>query len=230
MDPPSRRRPAGSSREPNTKGTSLLPLVVALKNLPNWREIVPEPLWTYFEGPIIVSSWYPERDYFTLIETLVGTVDPQAVGGDVWRFFGITAAQRDIGGTENTLPKEARVRPGLYQSFKTEGPAEIGQFVKRAIMLWDQYHDTGKMVIHGGRRTTNSLVARLIGFAIPVHEYLVLQAAYTEEYARLVGIGMHGAVTRSTARGDPFCEWEYTFARTPASEAYIASLSPLPDG
>lgn len=228
MDRSPKSRPAGSTREPCTKGTSFLPLVVALKNLPNWKEIVPTQLWPYFEGPVIVSSWYPEREYFTLLETLVGTVDPSAVGGDVWRFFGTTAAQRDIGGSEGTLPKEA-VRPGLYQSFKSDARADIGHFVKRAIMLWEQYHDTGKMVIHGGRRKTNSLVARLIGFAIPVHDYLRLQAAYTEEYARLVGIELHGAVTRSTARGDTFCEWEYTFARTPASEAFIMSLQPLPD-
>jgi hypothetical protein len=28
-------------------------------------------------------------------------------------------------------------------------------------------------------------------------------------------------VTRSTARGDSFCEWEHRLARTPASEAYV---------
>src|ERR1041385_7196569 len=143
---PARSRPAGVMREPNTKGTSLLPLVIGLKNLSNWREIVPAALHRYFEEPIIVSSWYPERDYFTLIEALVGAIDPEVAGGDAWRFFGITAAQRDIGGSQDGEHKESRVRSGLYQSFKTEGPADIGLFVKRAIMLWEQYHDTGKIV------------------------------------------------------------------------------------
>ncbi len=215
-------------REPKTKGTSFLPLVVGLKNLPNWREIVPKALHGYFEEPLIVSGWYRERDYFTLLEALVGAMDPAAAGGDAWRFFGIAAAQRDIGGSEDQALQESRVRPGLYQSFRTAGPSDISLFVKRASMLWEQYHDTGKIVIHGGRRRSNSLVSRLSGFSIPVDGYLRLQVAYTEEYARLVGIEVKGAVTRSTARGDPFCEWEYTFARTPASEAYIASLPPLP--
>lgn len=228
MERPSKNPRADGEREPNSKGAAFPPLIAALKNLPNWEEIVPTALRKYFEEPVLASGWYPERDYFTLLEALVRALEPQAPGADVWHFFGVTAAQRDIGGCQDQLPEEVRVRQGLYQSFKSGGPADVGTFVKRAIMLWDQYHDTGEVVIHGGRRTTNSIFVRLIGFVVPVEGYLRLQAAYTEEHARLVGIELYGAVTRSTARGDPFCEWKYTFARTPASEAYVASLPEVP--
>ena len=214
------------SREPHAKGTSLLPLVVALKALPNREEIVPKKLWKYFDTPIMVSGWYPERDFFVLIEAFVGTMDPALVG-DPWVFIGVTSAQRDIGGSQESLPEELRVSEGLYKRFAGEADVEV--FMKRGAKLWEQYHDTGKIELLGGRTTTNSVVVRLRGFAIPVEGYLRLNIAYTEEYGRLVGIDIKGKILRSTARGDPFCEWEYTLGRTPASEAFIASLPPLPE-
>ena len=42
-----------------------------------------------------------------------------------------------------------------------------------------------------------------------------------------MGVGLESKVTQSTTRGDPRCAWEYTLARTPASEAFVASLPPL---
>lgn len=213
-------------REPCAKGTSFLPLVVALKNLPNAREVVPERLWKYLDTPIMVSGWYPERDFFVLIDAFVGTMDP-AVVGDPWTFIGVTSAQRDIGGSQASVPEELRVSEGLYKRFA--GEADIEVFMKRGAKLWEQYHDTGKIELRGARVKTNSVVSILKGFSIPIDGYVRLNAAYTEEYGRLIGIDIKGKVLRSTARGDPFCEWEYTIGRTPASEAFIASLPQLPD-
>lgn len=67
------------------------------------------------------------------------------------------------------------------------------------------------------------------GSVIPIEGFVRLQGYYPEEYGRLVGLELTSEVTRSTAEGDPFCEWEHTLARTPATEAYIASLPPAGD-
>lgn len=216
------------AREPCIKGTAVVPVVVALKNIPNHRDIVPRQLWKYLHEHIVVSGWYPEREIFKLLEILVATIDPQQVGGDVWRFLGIVSAQRDLGGTQDQIPEQNRVSQGLYRHYARGGEEDVAFFMKRAVKLWSQYHDTGAMEICGGRVETNTLVLRLVGFHIPTDGYVRLQVAYIEEYGRLVGIPLQGKTVRSTAKGDPFCEWDYTFERTPASEAYIRSLRPVP--
>ena len=66
-----------------------------------------------------------------------------------------------------------------------------------------------------------------MGFVIPIDGFVALQGYYLEEYGRLVGIELVSKVTRSTARKDPFCEWEYRLARTPENIAYVASLPPF---
>lgn len=51
---------------------------------------------------------------------------------------------------------------------------------------------------------------------------------FLEEYGRVVGLGVESKVTRSTAKGDPLCEWELVLERNATTEAYVASLPPLP--
>jgi hypothetical protein len=45
----------------------------------------------------------------------------------------------------------------------------------------------------------------------------------------LVGLELESRVTRSTAAGDPFCEWEHVLERTVRTEAFVAALSALRD-
>ena len=54
-------------RIPSQKGTSVLPVVTALKQHPSGRALVPPQLWKYFDEPVLVSGWNPERDYRVLI-------------------------------------------------------------------------------------------------------------------------------------------------------------------
>lgn len=159
---------------------------------------------------------------------LVGTVDPSAVGGDVWRYFGMISAQRDIGVTQELIAEESRLTiQGVYRHFAKGDKGNVAGFVRRALTLWPQYHDTGTMEVCGGRAATNSMFVRLTGFSIPLEGYIRLQVAYTEEYGRLSGIPITGKVVRSTAKGDPFCEWEYTFGRNDQTEAFVRGLAPL---
>jgi hypothetical protein len=202
-------------------------VVLALKARPDRQRLVPKRLWKYFDDHIVVSGWYPERDYFVLVEALVKTIDPKTVGGDVWRFFARYSVRGDLGGTD--VPRGGKSpTKGVYRNFAAVTAAEPGLFFQRAMRLWSQYHDSGTMQILGGRAKTNSVVLRLGGFHIPIEGFVQLQGYYLEEFGRMIGLQLESQVTRSTARGDPFCEWEYHLGRTPTSEGYVASLPALP--
>ena len=210
------------AREPRQKGTSVLPVIQQLKTHPDRQKLVPEALWKYFDDHLLVSGWYPEQEYFTLLQALVKTIDPKTVGGDVWQYFAKFSVQRDIaGGDIGRTSSEAK---GVYKNFASDIAADPDQLFKRAVRLWGQYHDTGTMQVMGGRVRTNSVIVQLVGFTIPIDGFVRLQGYYLEEFGRVLGIGVESKVTKSTARGQPLCEWEYVVERTPTSEAYVASL------
>jgi hypothetical protein len=213
------------ARVPSQKGTSLITVVAALKQHPDRKTLVPERLWKYFDEHIVVSGWYPERDYFVLIEALVKTIDPRTVGGDVWRYFASVSARSDIGGQD--VGTSGASTKGVYRSYATVDPGDPEAFFKRTLRLWSQYHDTGTMELCGSRPADSSVVMRLVGFHIPIEGFVRLQGYYLEEYGRLVGLPIQSRVVRSTAAGDPFCEWEHTLERNPASIAFLSSLPSL---
>jgi hypothetical protein len=203
----------------------VLPVVLALKQLPNSRKVVPSDLWKYLDEPVLISAWYPERDYWALISALVTTMNSATVGGDVWRYFAKFSAQRDIGGqTKKAAPDDPAAGAGVYRSFAAVETTDLENFFRLASRLWSQYHDTGRMEVVGARPEANAVIMRLLGFTIPIEGFVRLQGYYLEEYARLIGINMVSRVTKSTASGASFCEWQHQLARSPATEAYIATL------
>jgi hypothetical protein len=218
------------ARLPSQKGTSVLPVVMALKAHPNGRNLVPPRLSRYFDEHLLVSGWYPERDYWVLIEALVKTIDPATVGGDVWRYFARFSAQKDIAGQDVSATGGDRPpATGVYRNFAGVDAGEPEIFFSRATRLWSQYHDTGRMEIVGARPDTHTVVMRLSGFAIPIEGFVRLQGYYLEEYGRLVGLKVTSTVTKSTARKDAFCEWEHQLVRESRTDAYIASLPTIRD-
>jgi hypothetical protein len=217
------------AREPRQKGTSVLPIVAQLKVHPDRRSLVPEHLWRYFDDHLLVSGWYPEEDYFALLQALVKTIDPKAVGGDVWRYFARYSVQQDIaGGGDASGRQPTETKGGVYRNFAVAVSGDPEQLFRRATRLWSQYHDTGTMKVCGGHVKTNSVIVQLVGFHIPIEGFVRLQGYFLEEFGRLIDVELESKVTRSTARGNAFCEWEYSLARTPASEAYVASLPATP--
>jgi hypothetical protein len=204
----------------------VLPVVAALKAHPDRENLVPKRLWKYFDDHLLVSGWYPEDDYFALLEALVKTIDPKTTGGDVWRYFARFSVKRDLAGARTTGSTPAEPK-GVYRNFASPASDDPEQFFRRATKLWSQYHDSGKMEVRGGRLKESIVVLQLVGFRVPIEGFVRLQGYYLEEFGRLTGVGLESRVTRSTARGDPLCEWECTLARTPATQAYVASLPKL---
>jgi hypothetical protein len=188
--------------------------------------LLPPSLWRYLDDPIQVHDWYPERDYWVLLEALVKTLDPNIAGGDPFRYFARFSVQLDIGGRR---PKGVRGTPspatGFHSAFAvaTDAPS----FFRRAELLWSEYHDTGRVELAGGRPERNLVVLRLLDFFIPVEGFVRLQGYFLEEYARLIGFELSATVSRSTAQGDRYCEWECTLGRTPETEMYVTSLPPV---
>ena len=216
------------AREPRQKGTSVLPVILQLKSHPEREKLVPQNLWKYFDDHLLVSGWYPEQDYFALLQALVKTIDPKTVGGDVWRYFAKYSVQQDIAGSDGTGGPPTETKGGVYRNFAASASGNPEQLFRRATRLWSQYHDTGTMHISGGRVRTNSVIVQLLGFHIPIEGFVRLQGYFLEEFGRLLDVELDSRVTRSTARGNALCEWEYTLARTPASEAFVASLPAAP--
>ncbi len=216
--------------EPCQKGTSVLPVVAALKAHPDRDKLVPKHLWKYFDEHLLVSGWYPEKDYFVLLEALVKTIDAKTAGGDVWRFFAKFSVQRDLKGVDTAGGTGAGVKAkgkGVYRNFAESIAGDPEQLLKRGVRLWAQYHDTGTMRIVGRRAKTNSVVMQLAGFHIPLDGFVRLQGYYLEEFGRIIGVELESLVTRSTARGSAYCEWEHALARTPLADKYVASLPPV---
>jgi hypothetical protein len=173
---------------------------------------------------------YPERDYWLLISALVATMNPATVGGDVWRYFAKFSAQRDIGGqSKKAAPGDTAAGAGVYRSFAAVETTDLENFFRLASRLWSQYHDTGRMEVIGAHPESNTVVMRLSGFTIPIEGFVRLQGYYLEEYAQLIGISMVSRVTKSTASGAAFCEWQHQLARSPATEAFVASLPVVTD-
>ena len=211
------------SRPPSQRGVSVLPVVQALKKNPDAWNFVPPSLWRYLDDPIQVFDWYPERDYWVLLEALVKTLSPDVIGGeDPFRYFARFSVQLDIAGRR---PKGGRTRSpatGVHSAFAvaTDAPS----FFRRVELLWKEYHYTGRIEVAGRRAERNVVVLRLREFVIPVEGFVRLQGYFLEEYARLIKLELAASVTRSTVSGHPYCEWDCELGRTPASEAYVASL------
>jgi hypothetical protein len=213
------------SRPPSQRGISVLPVVQALKkNLDAWN-FLPPSLWRYLDDPIQVFDWYPERDYWVLLEALVKTLDPETVGGDAFRYFARFSVQLDIGGRRPKGGKTRSPATGVHSAFAVA--SDPRSFFRRAELLWSEYHDTGRIEIAGRRAGRNTVVLRLLDFVIPIEGFVRLQGYYLEEYARLVGFELSATVIRSTVAGDPYCEWDCALARTPATEEYVVSLPPV---
>lgn len=212
--------------EPRHKGVGLLAVVKALKANPHVRDSVPSELQHYLTDSILVTGWYPERDYNVLLELLVRGVDRKLVVGDVWRYFGKLAAQRDIAGEQKNIPAASRTESaGVYRRFGDGDPHDVAGLFARVVTMWSLYHDTGKLSVARHASEPSTVVMRLTGFQFPCRGHLELQAGFMEEYARLVGTRITGSLTRSHFDGAKLVEWHYQVQHNSATLASISTLA-----
>lgn len=134
-----------TSGEPKVKGLAVLNLVAALRNaVEDPAQKVPEELLPYLEERILVSTWYPEKHHFHLMEILAEEL--KIPGKDVWVFLGRKNAEIDLegiysamvmrGNPRATLERFPRIwrlyrdrgRPEVVSSSATEGVVEIADY------------------------------------------------------------------------------------------------------
>jgi hypothetical protein len=176
---------------------------------------------------MVTTEWYPEDDFNALLRSLADVLERDGMR-DVWDYFGQTAAQRDLNGSQAAIPVERRVKTaGLYRPFAGEELTVASLFL-RLSNLWTLYHDVGRLVVGRSASDDCSAVVRLLDFDLPTPELVRMQTAYLCEYARILGINITGRVTRATRAGDPFHEWEYSCERTRHNAQSLALLPLLP--
>jgi hypothetical protein len=211
--------------EPKHKGVGFAAIVKGLKASAKAAAAVPEAQRGYLSGAILPSGWYPERDYNVLLITLADSVDRNAVG-DVWAYFGRTAARRDVAGDQEAIPASSRTEnAGVYRNFRAAQPNDVAGLCLRLAKIWSMYHDTGRVVFTRHARKSNVVVAKLHDFSFPVRGMADLQTAFSMEFAQLSGLELTGSLERFEA-GAPSCEWHYQVAATPEALSSLASLSP----
>ncbi len=211
-------------RSARHKGTCIAPIVAVLRSHPQRAALVPKHLSKYFEQPVLVSGWYPNDEYFELLEILSNAFERKRFGGDPWVRMGSAAAQRDLAGVQDIDEEMRTVQGGVYRKYARVEDGIEG-FFRRAAKIWSQYHDTGHYEIVGRMPGHAAVVRRMVGFQAPVVGYARLQGAYLQEYAGLVGIEMRVSVLHNAAEGAPHSEWLCELDASEATSAYLGALA-----
>jgi hypothetical protein len=208
--------------DPKHKGVGVVAVVKGLKANPQARACVPPHLAPYLEMPILATSWYPEKDYNALIMLLAASIDPKQVGGDVWAYFGRTAAQRDIGGDQSAVREASRIeKAGIYRNFRDIAAHDVAGLFLRMTKMWTLYHDSGRLFSTRHSDLPNVVVVQLHDFAFASQGMADLQTAYMVEYAKLSGFSIKGERVAYSPSG---CEWHYELASHPELERSMARL------
>lgn len=212
--------------EPRLKGTGFLPVIKSLNLNPAWRDAVPADLKYYLEDHVVTSAWYPEADYHVLLHLLAELVAQEGRVKDVWEYFGIVAAQRDLVGLQNLVPPSRRMEvAGIYRNFVGHEPTSIYSLFVRYGKLWSLYHDTGVASVSRSPSNPVCVHVRIRDFRFPSRGVVQMQMAYLCEFARLSGNELQGRIVCTTAEGAPYTEWQYTCQ---ASQQVMESVSQLP--
>ena len=213
-----------SRGEPKHKGVGVVAVVKGVKASPKATALVPEAQRHYLSDALLPSGWYPERDYNALLMALAESMAGSAVG-DVWAYFGRTAARRDVAGEQNAIPAQSRTEnAGIYRNFRAGSPDDLPGMCLRLAKIWSMYHDTGRVSFTRHAEKPGLMLCRLHDFQFPVRGMAELQTAFMIEFAGLAGIQVRGRLERF-AEGASVCEWHYQVAATPQNLASLANLA-----
>jgi hypothetical protein len=193
----------------HVKGTALVGSVAALK--PQFERnpgLIPEPLRHYMSEEVNTTGWYPFDDYLALQKILASTMDPAKAKGDVWRAFGIIAAQRDLRGVQDNVPEEQRSKQTSVYSGKLAGVTGLASLVRRALHLRELYYSRGYYKVK--RVAERKLIVTLHDFPASA-ELCATSTGYLTEVFRSAKAGVWVERISCRGNGDPECRWELKF-------------------
>jgi hypothetical protein len=197
------------------KGTGFVPVISSLKAHPRGRGEVPAALQHYLDNPVLMTNWYPEKDFIALTECLAALIEQDGMKG-VWTYFGKVAAERDLKGSQDRVPAARRARvAGVYRRFAADEAIGVGTWLTRMPALWALYHDTGRMVLGRSAASEQGAVFRLYEYSFMTPHMIELLTAYWSEYATIVGLRATLRFAGSFRGPAPYCEWELACEATP---------------
>ncbi len=194
------------------KGIALEGALAALRpSFAKSNSLVPEPLRHYLRVAIDLEAWYPFEDYLALLKVLASTIDPAKAKGDVYRAFGVIAAQRDVFGELPNVPREQRptVTGTLQGAFK--GVTGLASLVRRALHLRERYYSRGYYTVK--RRGERTLEVTLQEFPACA-ELCAVSTGYLTHVLRSTSPGTWVERLSCRGLGDPDCRWQVRFAET----------------
>jgi hypothetical protein len=192
------------------KGLGFEGVVAALKpSFEKSSELVPEPLRHYMAEPVDATGWYPLPDYLALMKILASTIDPAKAKGDVYRAFGVIAAQRDVFGVQPNVPREQQ--PTTVASFQgaLRGVTGLATLVKRALHLRERYYSHGYYTVK--RVAERKLHVTLQEFPVSA-ELCAVSTGYLTHMMRSANVGAWVERISCCGHGDATCRWEIKFA------------------
>ncbi len=192
------------------KGVGFDGIVSALRPIyEKSNQLVPEPLRHYMAEKIGPETWYSLSDYVALMKILAGTIDPKKAKGDVYRAFGVIAAQRDVFGVMPNVPKEQQ--PAVTGSMvgALRGVTGLASLVRRALHLRERYYSRGYYTIK--RAAERKLHIALEEFP-PSVELCGVSTGFLTHVMRTASPGAWVERISCRGNGEPDCRWEIRFA------------------
>jgi hypothetical protein len=189
-----------------TKGVIVEAVVAGLRpNRERLRAQIGPTLQRYLDEPILASAWYPFEDYSALVDVLASTVDRALVPGDPYVFFGRTAAQRDIGGSQERVPRQQRApTSGVYRSTVLAGQGVAGQ-IRRVLAVRRQYFSVSAYDVK--RTGERALLITLLDFPVVSSNMCAGVTGFLDEAFAMLKLGR---VSKATCRavGSSECTWD----------------------
>ena len=188
---------------------ALIGAVSALKpHFERDAELVPDALRHYMKDELVASGWYRFEDYLAILKLLASTIDPAKAKGDVWRAFGVIAAQRDLRGVQDNVPEEQRPQQTALYRGTLKGVTGLATLVRRGLHLRELYYSRGYYKVR--RVSERKLEIRLYDFPACA-ELCAVSTGYLTEVFRSARVGAWVERVSCLGNGDPDCRWELRF-------------------
>lgn len=191
------------------KGMGFAGLVSALT--PAYKakpDLVPPELRHYMSAEPDPNRWYSLDDYIVLMKILASTIDPAKAKGDVYRAFGVIAAQRDVFGVAPNVPPEQRPKHNGVLDGALKGVTGLASLIRRALHLRERYYSRGYYTVK--RTSERNVQVTLEDFPVCA-ELCAVSTGFLTHVLRTAKPGVRVERISCKADGDPDCRWELRF-------------------
>jgi hypothetical protein len=172
-------------------------------------DLVPPELRRYMASEPEPNGWYSLADYIALMKILASTIDPAKAKGDVYRAFGVIAAQRDVYGVAPNVPVEQRPKHNAVLDGALKGVTGLASLIRRALHLRERYYSRGYYTV----KRTGSRTVEVSLEDFPVSgELCAASTGFLTHVLRTARPGSRVERISCKATGDADCRWELRFS------------------